>query len=578
MVYQILQTENALKVKFVSYAQRNPKYPFSLRRKPFDSLRWNGFDSSFLQEDQSQETNPKEFGAALSSPTIPISFLRIDPGIVVRHHYGIEANQQDRNPAIQRILFGDLGIEPFPGSNDFAEIPETAESTGDSSIGKASRQPARLPLESAQQTHQPDFRSGFGSDYPLRPTTRGTSWIQSQKARKTVLSSALLFRSASSGILARNSAPGKRRFGYGSCQIFEGLPFQGAARYSQKPHSLPDGFGILRTKNNPFPRRYGMRVCHRGQRISHYQSQSAEMPIPDTQQWLGNRGILRKHSSEMGQPAQVYCGPASYPGRSSRSQTTDFVQRHQACLPYFRDQPQDVGLASVSVLQSQSHYRKKQPRIPLRLSPGQNTQQLLESQCGVLPIAPVLCQYCPLVQKVVFAQRLPRGHSGYYSHGLLGSAGQTDQSRTSKHFASSQRLPLSQRIPTGFAQDSKTAPAWKFSFLQVTSQLISSWTSPKTRFSRIFEDKAQPSIYLDCDHPGLKVEANFIQPEIFWGENKNLGVLYGLFITAIVSMFVVYYLQKKVVIAVIVFLLGAFCLLPGVIALKILNKIRKFIR
>ncbi|HOX41607.1 MAG TPA: hypothetical protein PK263_05455 [bacterium] len=90
--------------------------------------------------------------------------------------------------------------------------------------------------------------------------------------------------------------------------------------------------------------------------------------------------------------------------------------------------------------------------------------------------------------------------------------------------------------------------------------------------------KTQPNIYLDCEHPGLKVEANFIQPEYFWGENKNLGALYGLFISAIVSIFVVYYLQSKVLIAVIVFLLGALCLLPGVIALKISKKIRKIIR
>lgn len=90
--------------------------------------------------------------------------------------------------------------------------------------------------------------------------------------------------------------------------------------------------------------------------------------------------------------------------------------------------------------------------------------------------------------------------------------------------------------------------------------------------------KIEPGIFLNCEHPGLKIEPNFIQPELFWGENKNLGAFYGLFITAITSMFIVRYLQSKVAIALVVFLLGAFCLIPGIIALKIVKKLRKLLR
>lgn len=91
-------------------------------------------------------------------------------------------------------------------------------------------------------------------------------------------------------------------------------------------------------------------------------------------------------------------------------------------------------------------------------------------------------------------------------------------------------------------------------------------------------NKAEPSIYLDCDHPSLKIEANFIQPQLFWGENQGLGALYGLIISAIISLFIIYYFQSKAIVSLIVFLLGAFCLLPGVIALKVLKKLRKLIR
>lgn len=90
--------------------------------------------------------------------------------------------------------------------------------------------------------------------------------------------------------------------------------------------------------------------------------------------------------------------------------------------------------------------------------------------------------------------------------------------------------------------------------------------------------KTEPGIFLNCEHPGLKIEANFIQPELFWGENKNLGAFYGLFITAIASIFIVHYLQSKAVIALVVFLLGAFCLIPGVVALKMVKKLKKLLR
>ena len=90
--------------------------------------------------------------------------------------------------------------------------------------------------------------------------------------------------------------------------------------------------------------------------------------------------------------------------------------------------------------------------------------------------------------------------------------------------------------------------------------------------------KKEPAIYLDCDHPGLKIEAKFIQPQLFWGENQSLAALYGLLIVAIASVVVVQCFQSKAIVALIVFLLAAFLLIPGVIALKVVKKIRKLIR
>ncbi len=91
-------------------------------------------------------------------------------------------------------------------------------------------------------------------------------------------------------------------------------------------------------------------------------------------------------------------------------------------------------------------------------------------------------------------------------------------------------------------------------------------------------NRAEPNIYLNCDHPGLKIDPTFVKPQLFWGENQSIAALCGLFVVAIISILVTYYFQSKVIIALVIFLLAAFLLIPGVITLKVLKKIRKLMR
>ena len=92
------------------------------------------------------------------------------------------------------------------------------------------------------------------------------------------------------------------------------------------------------------------------------------------------------------------------------------------------------------------------------------------------------------------------------------------------------------------------------------------------------EKGKEPNIYLDCDHPGLKMEANFIQPQLFWGENQSISALWGLVISAVLVIPVLYSIQSKIIAAIIVFILGAFCLIPGVLFVKLMKKLQKIIR
>lgn len=487
MAHKTLAIENILEVWFVSHAQRTAKNPMSLRGNPSDSFWWDGLDSSFLQKDRSQKTNPEEFGSALSSRSIPIPCLRIDSGDIVRDYHGTQAHQQNRDPAVQRIFSGDSGIESFPGSNNIAKIFETIESAGDSTVGQTARQSARLFVGIAPKAHESDLRHRFGGDHDLWQTRRSQSRLQSQEAGQTIVSSALLLRGASARILAWNAAPRQRQFLYGNHRVLASLSGQNAIGDRQKPDSFQNGFGILRTENHPIPRRVWLRLRHRGQRIFSDQNSGTKVPVPKTPERLGSRRILREHQSKMEQPASLYRGTASHPRRPARSQTIDFVQRPQVRLSCVRYQSRYFSLASLSVLLSTSHHREKQSRVSLRLSPGQGSYSYVDFQRRLLSIAFVLGQYCSLVQETLSAPRIFDRHVGYHSHRLLGSSGQADQTWNPKYFDLSQRLPLPPGVPRGFAQNSKTPSAQRFSFLQVNRQSASSRQLLKMAFSRIFE-------------------------------------------------------------------------------------------
>lgn len=90
--------------------------------------------------------------------------------------------------------------------------------------------------------------------------------------------------------------------------------------------------------------------------------------------------------------------------------------------------------------------------------------------------------------------------------------------------------------------------------------------------------QAEPNVYLDCEHSGLRVEPNFIQPQLFWGENRDLGAICGLVISAVLVLGINHCVADKFLVVSIAFLLGALCLLPGVVFLKTGRYFRKLIR
>lgn len=369
MIHNIFHTENVLNGRFACYAKRHSKYRYSLRGIPPDAFWRDGTDSSFLQKYILEKTPARVYAIAGQSRISPIG---IDFGLALRDHHGHEADQQDRDSAIQRVFSGDSWFEPFPGSNHIAKILETIEPPIHPSTGQASRQSARAPVWLARQTDKFGIRFGFGGHHCLRETRTISDRIQSQETGQTIVSPTVLLRSQSSGVPAWFFAArqhDRRHWGRG---VHENMPGQSARRYCQKPDSVPHGFRILWTTTRQIPRRVWLRLRHRCQRIFPDKSPSAKMQISTAGQWMGSGGILRQCPSEVGQSASLRGGAPSYSPRSCGSQTVDVVQRPPVCLPCIHHQSANVSMAGVPVLQPKGNDRKEQSGIPIRLSFGQN--------------------------------------------------------------------------------------------------------------------------------------------------------------------------------------------------------------
>lgn len=89
---------------------------------------------------------------------------------------------------------------------------------------------------------------------------------------------------------------------------------------------------------------------------------------------------------------------------------------------------------------------------------------------------------------------------------------------------------------------------------------------------------AEPQIYLDCNHQGLKIVPNFIPPRLIWGEHQDIAILWGIIISTLLIIPVFYFIQSKIISIIIVFILGVFSIVPGIIILKLIKKAKSLFR
>src|SRR3990167_7622729 len=139
MRYNLLLAQNVHLVRFVPqhkyriifppyHAQGLENTTSVIQRHSSHPLRRHGTSSAFLQQTQTSLADPETHQG--SSTQCRLSPLRSDPGSPLRHHGGLETDQQDRDTAIQRRFPLPAGTLPVSRSVDIAEIPQEASPQG----------------------------------------------------------------------------------------------------------------------------------------------------------------------------------------------------------------------------------------------------------------------------------------------------------------------------------------------------------------------------------------------------------------------------------------------------------------
>ncbi len=473
----LFMTQNVLLVRFVSSnelpensisenAQRPENTTSFIHRHPFDSLWRNGSNSTFLQEAWSSS-----FIATLresSSAQYQLPSFRSYPLSSFRHHGGLEANQQNRDPSIQRNLSFVVGTSSIPRSIDITPFPQAASSQVYSSIGGLARSTSKEIIPPSQTSFFPGFRSGFRHPDPLWKGPMGSGRLQSQKAWPTLLSPPALLRGPSPRILAWIATSRRCSYQYRSGSISESVFGQGSSIHC--PISYPDSsrFGVLCQKNRRISRFYWLWLRDCGQGVFHNQISLQRMSFQKAARGMGSGRIsIQTHLLE--KTSSICGGATPYSRRPRRGPTTHAFQRSKICLPCFSHQFNDPSLEGLAILCQESDHRKEHPRTSLRLSLGQDSHRRLGSQRCLLSDASSGVQHHSLVQEAMFAERISLHHTRHYSDGLSRSACQVHEKRKQKSIDISQRLSLSGAVRDRSQNNRQTQDPNKFMNLQVDS-------------------------------------------------------------------------------------------------------------
>lgn len=400
-----------------------------------------------------------------------LQFHRVHPGAALFHNHGASSHQQDGHSPIQRFILEDAWFEAVSRPVHDPPVSQAATARHDSTTGAVARQSQSASFSFSTSAARTDIRFGLYGYSHLRGAAERGCWIQSEKARTTILSSIIVFRGEFSGVLAWQSSSREHGGHDRGNTVHKALSGESALHNREKSDTVSYGFWFLLQTNCRLSGCHGLWVRHCGERIQTRQACCVYLPFSGVEQWLGSRGISRENPFPGQKRTPIRCGKTTDTFRRGGRPAIDVVQAPKICLPCFRDQSATQSLARVPVLQSSCNHREEHPGTHVRLSAGQDTNRRLDRQRGVLPVGSVCGKYRSLVQTPVFARRIPRGDTRYDTDGLSRSSCPFDQSAGEKYRQAPRRLPLSKGISSGIQNNRRVTATGKFSNLQKIRQV-----------------------------------------------------------------------------------------------------------
>ena len=389
------------RVKVVQNAQRAQKNSNYRRRKTPYTLRWNLPDSLVLQKTQVKMVfaDLREIFSAFQS----LSSCRngLSHYLCINRWY--PSLKQNKNSPGQRFFSTDSWLKDlsvFKQSETFSEAYRTQDN---SRHQQSARFIKTKDVLSSTSPHKPLIRFRFHCLYHLwRLHRRSRSRLQPSQERGSFLPSPSLFRIPQEGILAWNfktwgclhiswisRIPG-RMFSQGSTLC---LSYQGESRCR-----------ILRSQIHRTSRREKDRLCHCSQNNQHYQEQAGRAAISQIQERLGISRVLLYSNG-----VEEFSSLCSDTSTITRKRFTAIYSLYAKALflSSIRNQSFYETRECLVFLPGQSRYRNLHQRTQRKLCPGQNSNKQLSGKPNLLLFTSLRLQPCQLVQKNLFATKIP---------------------------------------------------------------------------------------------------------------------------------------------------------------------------
>ena len=427
ITHKSVYAEPVLIGRIVCNAKRYKKYPNFRRRTQFNPLWWNLPNSLILQKTETELAFAK-------SNSIPSRIQTLSPRRINLSHYlcldcWYSPFEQDQNSSRQWRLPTNNWLKNISIFKQFETFFKTSRPKSHSEYQQRSRSSKVKDVLSAQTSHQPSIRFRLIRSYHLRQAYRRCrKRLQPWQKRCPFLSSLTVLRISLKRLLAWGLKARKCLHFRWVIGISKRMPCQTSSIYLS--HQSPSRFWFFRSQIYRASRRQRDWLCHCRQVDPYYPTETQWVALSQIQKRLGSRRFpLRAQGLEEATP---HCNNTP-PKTRKRFRTTNPFHFKTLLLSSLRNQSSFGSRKCLVFLSWPCLHRSNYQRAQRELRLGENTNQQLSGQSGLLFSSPFCLQYRQLVQANLFAQKISTCVSRNYSKRHISSTSKISQIRKQEY-------------------------------------------------------------------------------------------------------------------------------------------------